>query len=134
MSLGLFFAQHVSNASTLIFRSLQLCVGILLWYQHSKHVEQKIMQVTSVGLSLFNYQDDARSNKHKIFQTLCNCIRMYSHNIKNIYQLTFFSCKVESNILSISTNLIDQNNLCISQTCLYTIYMKSYWKSEYLVE
>ena len=23
-------------------------------------------QVTSVGLSLFNYQDDARSNKHKI--------------------------------------------------------------------
>jgi len=28
--------------------------------------EQKIKQVTSVGLSLFNYQDDARSNKHKI--------------------------------------------------------------------
>ena len=24
-----------------------------------------IKQVTSVGLSLFNYQDDARSNKHK---------------------------------------------------------------------
>ena len=33
MSLVLFFAaQHVSNASTLIFRSLQLCVGILLWF------------------------------------------------------------------------------------------------------
>ena len=35
-------------------------------YYHSKHVEQKIKQVTSVGLSLFNYQEDARSNKHKI--------------------------------------------------------------------
>jgi len=30
------------------------------------HVEQKINQVTSVGLFLFNYQDDARSNKHKV--------------------------------------------------------------------
>jgi len=33
-----------------------------------KHIEQKIKRVTSVGLSLFNYQDDARSNKHKITQ------------------------------------------------------------------
>ena len=32
MSLSLFFAQHVSNASTFIFRSLRLCVGILLWF------------------------------------------------------------------------------------------------------
>ena len=33
MSLVLFFAaQHVSNASTFIFRSLRLCVGILLWF------------------------------------------------------------------------------------------------------
>jgi hypothetical protein len=32
MSLALFFpAQHVSNASRFIFRSLRLCVGILLW-------------------------------------------------------------------------------------------------------
>jgi len=31
MSLALFFAaQHVSNASTFIFTSLRLCVGILL--------------------------------------------------------------------------------------------------------
>ena len=30
MSLALFFAQHVSNASTFIFRSLRLCVGMLL--------------------------------------------------------------------------------------------------------
>ena len=29
-------------------------------------LSKKIKQVTSVGLSLFNYQDDARSNKHKI--------------------------------------------------------------------
>ena len=35
-------------------------------YWHSKYVEQKIKQVTSVGLSLFDYQDDARSNKHNI--------------------------------------------------------------------
>ena len=32
MSLALFFAQHVSNASTFIFRSLRLCVGILPWF------------------------------------------------------------------------------------------------------
>ena len=32
MSLALFFAQHVSNASIFIFRSLRLCVGILLWF------------------------------------------------------------------------------------------------------
>jgi len=32
MSLVLFFAQHVSNASTFIFRSLRLYVGILLWF------------------------------------------------------------------------------------------------------
>ena len=32
MSLALLFAQHVSNASTFIFRSLRLCVGILLWF------------------------------------------------------------------------------------------------------
>ena len=32
MSLTLFFAQHVSNASTFIFRSLRLCVGILIWF------------------------------------------------------------------------------------------------------
>ena len=32
MSLALFFVQHVSNASTFIFRSLRLCVGILLWF------------------------------------------------------------------------------------------------------
>jgi len=32
MSLVLFFAaRHVLNASTFIFRSLRLCVGILLW-------------------------------------------------------------------------------------------------------
>ena len=32
MSLVLLFAQHVSNASTSIFSSLRLCVGILLWF------------------------------------------------------------------------------------------------------
>ena len=32
MSLALFFAQHVSNASTFIFINLRLCVGILLWF------------------------------------------------------------------------------------------------------
>ena len=32
MSLALFFAQHVSNARTFIFRSLRLSVGILLWF------------------------------------------------------------------------------------------------------
>ena len=32
MSRALFFAQRVSNVSTFIFRSLRLCVGILLWF------------------------------------------------------------------------------------------------------
>ena len=32
MPLALFFAQHVSNASTFVFRSLRLYVGILLWF------------------------------------------------------------------------------------------------------
>jgi len=30
MSLALFFTQYVSQASTFIFRSLRLCVGVLL--------------------------------------------------------------------------------------------------------
>jgi len=30
MSLVLFFAQHVSNDSTFIFKSLRMCVGLLL--------------------------------------------------------------------------------------------------------
>jgi len=37
MSLALFFAQHVSNASTFIFRSLRLCVGTLLWFDVCWH-------------------------------------------------------------------------------------------------
>ena len=65
MSLAFFFAQHFSNVSTFIFRSLRLCLGVLLWFDvcwrygvvslcrlrhlvnmfrmlvHSKHVEQK---------------------------------------------------------------------------------------------
>ena len=32
--------------------------------------------MTSVGLSLFNYQDDARSNKHKVF----NCFSVLPEN------------------------------------------------------
>ena len=42
-------------------------------YYHSKHVEQKTKQVTSVGLYLFNYQDDARSNKQKIKERNFSC-------------------------------------------------------------
>ena len=37
MSLALFFAQHVSKTSTFIFRSLRLCVGILLWFDEYWH-------------------------------------------------------------------------------------------------
>ena len=32
MSLALFFARHISNASTFIFKSLRLCAGVLLWF------------------------------------------------------------------------------------------------------
>jgi len=37
-------------------------------------------QVTPIGLSLFNYQDDARSNKHKIqfnSSTKCTLLIIY---------------------------------------------------------
>ena len=37
MSLALFFAQHISSASTFIFRSLRLCVGVLLWFDVCWH-------------------------------------------------------------------------------------------------
>jgi hypothetical protein len=32
MSLALFFARHISNASTFFFKSLRLCAGVLLWF------------------------------------------------------------------------------------------------------
>ena len=37
MSLALFFAQHVLNASTFIFWSLPMCVGILIWFDVCWH-------------------------------------------------------------------------------------------------
>jgi len=40
-----------------------------------------IKQVTSVGLSLLNYQDDARSNKHKI--------HLYMFIARNIYNIKY---------------------------------------------
>ena len=70
MSLALFFAaQHVSNASTFICRSLRLCVGILLWFDVCWRYS--VVRLGWCGIfmqaeALFNCQDDARSNKHKI--------------------------------------------------------------------
>ena len=67
MSLALFFAQHVSNASKFIFRSLRLCVSILLWFDVCWRYGVVrlgwcgiLMQAEAV------LQDGARSNKHKI--------------------------------------------------------------------
>jgi len=54
-------------------------------YKHSKHVEQKIKQMTSVGLYLFNYQDDARSNKLKIHS--CNTYRLFNNDISSMYSI-----------------------------------------------
>ena len=83
MSLALFFAQHISNASTFIFRSLRLtvdlfhelycsgsvCVGVTVWFGWGGVVSLcRLKQRFNLhnGLSLFNYQDDARPNKLKI--------------------------------------------------------------------
>ena len=46
--------------------------------------------MTSVGLSLFNYQDDARSNKHKIYFEPRNIVmkqiyEKYIQYMKNTY-------------------------------------------------
>ena len=104
MLLALFFAQHVSNATTFILRNLRLCVGILLWFDvcwrygvvrlgwcgilmQAEAQLQKIKQVTSVGLSLFNYQEDAQSNKHKLHYRLLYNLFL-STNVKfNDYML-----------------------------------------------
>ena len=83
MSLSLLFAQHVSNASTsssgvcdCVYCSGSMCVGVTVWFGWGDVVSlcrmrQTIKQVTSVGLSLFNYQDDARSNKHNDTNIIC---------------------------------------------------------------
>ena len=57
-----FTAQHVSDVNTYIFRSLRL-LGALLCRLYCAVMTSKCHQV---GLPLFKYQDDARSNTHKI--------------------------------------------------------------------
>ena len=57
--ISLFTAQHVSDVNT-----SETC-----WALNNEIKKQ----VTS-SWSLFNYQDDAQSNKHKIHSNTCNCI------------------------------------------------------------
>ena len=92
MSLALLFhcllLNMFRNVSTSIFRSLRLivdlshglycsgsmCVGVTVWFGWGGVVSLcRLKQCFSLhkdkdqdGLSLFNYQDEARSNKHKI--------------------------------------------------------------------
>jgi hypothetical protein len=132
--ISLFTAQHVSNVSTSIFRSLR----IICWVKHCfslhkdttppqpnhtvtpTHIEPEqyntwntstisrkllnmdvltfetcsavnseiIKQVISVGLSLFNYQDDARSNKLKIHKWLTFWIYYVRQEI-NLHEIQF---------------------------------------------
>ena len=49
-----------------------------------RNMFSKIKQVTSVGLSLFNYQDDALSNKHKI-HNIINFV--HNTNVKSYINL-----------------------------------------------
>ena len=59
------YRQHTSNQNSIpthrrkLLKMNVLAFEMMLW--------KKIKQVTSVGLSLVNYQYDARSNKHKMF-------------------------------------------------------------------
>ena len=74
--ISLFNAQHVSDVNTSILRSLRLICWViswvvLLWFDVCWCYVVVwlwwcgIRMQAEVGLSLFNYQDDARSNKHK---------------------------------------------------------------------
>jgi hypothetical protein len=54
-----------------------------------------IKQVTSVGLALFNYQDDARSNKHAI-QDLFRLILVHDHTSVCCLTLPQFPCICQS--------------------------------------
>ena len=90
--ISLFKAQRVSNVSTSILRSLRLICWVISWvvllwggvvsvcrlkllrmdvltFETCWALNNEIKQVTSSwsGLSSLNYQDDARSNKHKIY-------------------------------------------------------------------
>ena len=56
-----------------------------------------IKQVTSVGLSLFNYQDDAQSNKHK------SALRL-----NYIYMVVYFICTTHICTLTLSTLLAER--------------------------
>ena len=77
MSLALFFAQHVSNASTFIFRSLRPCVGILLWFDVCWRYS--VLRLGWCGilmhcLSLHKDKDKDKDNRNKIKHMLhYNC-------------------------------------------------------------
>ena len=103
MSLALFFAQHVSNASTLILRSLRLsvweycsgsmCVGVTVCFGWGGVVSVcRLRHWGIVGLSLFNYQDDARSNKHMflVFDMHCTVHRCDNRRIRANWVLLMF--------------------------------------------
>ena len=83
--ISLFNAQHVSDVNTSILRSLRLIYWViswvvLLWFNVCWcyvvvwlgwcGIRMRASAHIRIPLSLFNYQDDARSNKHKIK----NCI------------------------------------------------------------
>ena len=121
--ISLFTAQHVSNVSTSIFRSLRLIVD--LFHRNTvtpTHIEpgkyntwnkstisRKLLKMDvltfetcwalnseikskwhQAGLSLFNHQDDARSNKHKI-----NALSVHQ-NIQSFTRVNFAYTEAQS--------------------------------------
>ena len=75
-----FTAQHVSDVNTSIFRSLRLlvalcrltwgvlvlCSGIVCWWCGIRVQAEPLVAQLALGQPMFKYQDDARSNTHKI--------------------------------------------------------------------
>ena len=49
-----------------LYCSGSMCVGVTLWFGCGGVVSVCGLKPPQVGLSFFKYQDDARSNKHKI--------------------------------------------------------------------
>ena len=54
--------------------------------------------MTSVGLSLFNYQEDARSSKHNILILNLNYINLEKAHYVGVYCIITFECTVRINV------------------------------------
>ena len=82
-----------STKSTVIRKLLKM--DVLTFETYWAVNSEIIKRVTSIGLSLFNYQDDARSNKFKIHLVMFYlvCFRCSHHPKPNEYTVPVFAWK-----------------------------------------